>query len=256
MRPDPSIRRRGRRSALLGVLSLLAAAGAAAAGPPYLTDDPEPTDLGHWEIYAFGQGQAAQGALAGETGVDLNYGAAKDLQLTAVIPAAFENPKGVRSDGFRGGTGIFEFAAKYKILHKSDAGFSPDVSLFPRVFITTDTRFGPSHPNLFLPVWVEKDFGPWSVFGGAGPQFNPGRGQENFWQGGAAVIRSFGDDVQIGAEVYAAGPNTKAGGRFETVNLGLQLRLAPHWSLLSSGGPGLYDGKPGADLYLALKADY
>ena len=25
-------------------------AGAAQAGPPFLTDDPEPVDLGHWEV--------------------------------------------------------------------------------------------------------------------------------------------------------------------------------------------------------------
>ena len=31
----------------------LAAAGPAWAGPPFVTDDPEPTDLGHWEIYDF-----------------------------------------------------------------------------------------------------------------------------------------------------------------------------------------------------------
>ncbi|HEV2472203.1 MAG TPA: hypothetical protein VGS41_06025, partial [Chthonomonadales bacterium] len=35
-------------------LTLLAAAPAAAAaspGPPYVTDDPEPVDLHHWEVY-------------------------------------------------------------------------------------------------------------------------------------------------------------------------------------------------------------
>ncbi|HTX51339.1 MAG TPA: hypothetical protein VME40_18335 [Caulobacteraceae bacterium] len=26
---------------------------AAVAGPPYVTDDAEPTDPGHWEIYAY-----------------------------------------------------------------------------------------------------------------------------------------------------------------------------------------------------------
>ena len=34
----------------LVVLSL-AAATPAWAGPPFLTDDPEPTETGHWEIY-------------------------------------------------------------------------------------------------------------------------------------------------------------------------------------------------------------
>ena len=32
----------------------------AVAGPPYLTDDPEPTDYKHFEIYAFTNGTATR----------------------------------------------------------------------------------------------------------------------------------------------------------------------------------------------------
>ena len=28
----------------------------ALAGPPFITDDPEPVDPGHWEVYAFSAG--------------------------------------------------------------------------------------------------------------------------------------------------------------------------------------------------------
>ncbi len=28
----------------------------AMAGPPFITDDPEPVDLGHWEVYGFSAG--------------------------------------------------------------------------------------------------------------------------------------------------------------------------------------------------------
>jgi hypothetical protein len=53
------------------------------AGPPFLTDDPEPTETGNWEIYAplieaEGRGKDFAGAVA----VEVNYGAATDLQLT------------------------------------------------------------------------------------------------------------------------------------------------------------------------------
>ena len=36
------------------------ASTAAVAGPPFLTDDPQPTDTGHWEIYNFVQGAHTQ----------------------------------------------------------------------------------------------------------------------------------------------------------------------------------------------------
>ena len=42
-------------------LVLAGAAGPAFAGPPYLTDDPVPTDTGHWEIYAFTAGEGRRG---------------------------------------------------------------------------------------------------------------------------------------------------------------------------------------------------
>ena len=33
----------------------------ASAGPPFITDDPEPTDYQHWELYVFSQGTHAMG---------------------------------------------------------------------------------------------------------------------------------------------------------------------------------------------------
>src|ERR1700681_4264031 len=64
----------------------------ALAGPPYVSDDPEPTDYKHFEIYTFSNGTATNGDISGATGVDFNYGAAPDLQLTATLPAGFDRP--------------------------------------------------------------------------------------------------------------------------------------------------------------------
>src|SRR5579884_3623903 len=48
----------------LGAAALAGVAAPAMAGPPYLTDDPIPTDLHHWEIYAFSTGEGFGSALA------------------------------------------------------------------------------------------------------------------------------------------------------------------------------------------------
>ena len=61
----------------------------ATAGPPYLTDDPEPTDYPHFEIYTFTNGTATRDGTSGEGGIDFNYGGAPNLQLTATIPAGY-----------------------------------------------------------------------------------------------------------------------------------------------------------------------
>ena len=48
----------------------------ALAGPCYLTDDPEPTDYQHFEIYNFTNGTATRANSSGEAGIDINYGGA------------------------------------------------------------------------------------------------------------------------------------------------------------------------------------
>ena len=56
----------------LAVMALIVAPDRATAGPPFLTDDPEPTETGHWDIYApaldaSGQGRDYDGALGVST---------------------------------------------------------------------------------------------------------------------------------------------------------------------------------------------
>ncbi len=239
------------------MVGLLIGAAPAVAGPPYLTDDPEPTDSGHWEIYNFATAQGGAGGLQGETGLDLNYGGAKDLQLTAVIPLGFENASDSLGEGLRGGPGNIELAVKYKFLHQSDGSWLPAVSLFPRVFVPVVDRFGISRVNLFLPLWAEKDLGVWSLFGGGGYQINPGPDQRDFWQGGLALTRSFGSRLSLGGEVFGQTANTRLGGGYTALNLGATYRLTKHWSLLTSAGPTWEQGgSHGEVVYLSLKADY
>ena len=56
--------------------------------------------------------------------------------------------------------------------------------------------------GLLLPVWAEKDVGPWQVFGGGGYQINTGANQRNFWQGGVAVNRTMTNRLQLGVELF------------------------------------------------------
>lgn len=232
----------------------LAAAAPAVAGPPYVTDDPEPTDQGHWEIYNFVGGAHVPGSTSGEGGFDLNYGAAKDLQLTAVIPFAYDT-----ADKGHFGLGTVELAAKYKFLHQAEGSATPDVAFFPRVFVPTARRdLGSRHTNLLLPLWLGKDFGKWSVFGGAGYEINPGEGNRNFWTGGIAITRQVTDRLNLGAEITHQTADARDGRDFSGVNVGVVYKLTDHWSLLASGGPGIQNAREGGqyDFYLSLKADY
>jgi hypothetical protein len=111
------------------VAALVLLSASALAGPPYVTDDPQPTDEGHFEVYGFTGGTAVRDRVGGQAGIDFNYGGAADLQLTMVLPFAFDAPnRGSSITGF----GDIELAAKYKFLHQKDFGI--DVAVFPRLF--------------------------------------------------------------------------------------------------------------------------
>ena len=231
---------------------LAALATPALAGPPYVTDDAEPTDLGHWENYTFVSAIHTPGDTAGQAGFDLNYGGFKDVQLTAVIPLDYDTPKTV-------GLGDVELAVKYKFLHQSDGTLAPDVAVFPRLFVPVqNSRFGPDRAQLFLPLWAEKDWGKWSLFGGGGYELNPGAGARNFWQSGVALSRQINDRFSLGGEIYHQTAETTDARDFTGVNLGATYKFSDHWTLMGAGGPGVQNAREGGqyDVYVALLATY
>jgi hypothetical protein len=68
------------------LLCMALAATPAWAGPPYLTDDPEPVELGHWEFHLASQWTATRHAAQGTSPhVEVNYGALPQLQLPMIV---------------------------------------------------------------------------------------------------------------------------------------------------------------------------
>jgi hypothetical protein len=217
------------------VLLSLAFGAAAYAGPPFVTDDPQPTDLGHFEIYAFAQGGEARDGVAQTYGIDFNYGALPDLQLTAVLPLEFDVPK---SGPNVAGLGGIELAAKYKFLHQEDSGW--DVALFPRVFLPSGSALvGERHVSFLLPIWAEKDWDKWSTFGGGGCVINRGGASQDYCLMGWALTRHVLTNLTIGAEIVHQGPDTKGGRTFTGAGAGLIYDLSDNIHLLAYAGPGL-----------------
>jgi hypothetical protein len=181
-----------------GVGIALAAVQPAWAGPPYLSDDPEPTDYKHYEIYTFTDGTATRDGVSGSGGVDFNYGGAPNLQLTATVPAGWDIP---RPGQQRLGLGNIELAAKYRFLRQSTFGW--DVAVFPRVFLPSPSpAVADTHASLLLPVWIQKDWGKdWSTFGGGGCVVHENRAQ-NFCLAGWVVTRKILPNLQLGLELF------------------------------------------------------
>jgi hypothetical protein len=231
---------------------LIAAAGPATAGPPYITDDPVPTDTGHWEIYNFVNGSGGHSAVDGEGGVDLNYGAVKDVQLTATLPLAFSHS---RDDGWQGGTGNLELSAKYRFVDDEQSGVS--AAIFPRVILATASHSPGERTNILLPIWPENDFaGGTSLLGGGGFQINPGKGNRNFWQGGIALTHNVNDRWSLGGEITRQGPDTVGATSESDAGVGSIIKLGGIYSLLLSGGPQWADHRTGYHFYGALGLNF
>jgi hypothetical protein len=205
------------------------------AGPPYVSDDPEPTDYKHYEIYAFSNGTMTRDGTNGVAGIDFNYGAAPDLQLTAVLPLGYDTPTGKKTAA---GLGNIEIAAKYRFLHQNEIGW--DVSVFPRLFLSTESHAGgEQHTSFLLPLWVGKDWDKWATFGGGGCVINRGGDSQNFCLVGWAVTRQVLPDLRLGIELYHQTATTRDGVASSGAGAGIQYDLNEHYHLMASFGPGI-----------------
>jgi hypothetical protein len=217
------------------VAGLFCASNPAVAGPPYLTDDPEPTDFQHFEIYAFTNGIKARGDTSGESGIDFNYGGAPNLQLTATIPMAYDFPA-VGASAI--GPGNIELAAKYRFLTQQNFGL--DVAVFPRVFLpSASTNVGTQHASFLLPVWLEKDWGQWSAFGGGGCAINRGGNSQDYCEAGVVVARQVRTDLQVGLELFHQSADTIGGEDTTSIGIGVRYDMNDHLHLLGYVGRGI-----------------
>ena len=130
----------------------------AIAGPPFLTDDPVPVDLGHFETYVFSQWDNSPGTASNVTGpaVEFNWGFLPNLQFHVVAP--FENatvPGMPNAFGF----GDTEIGVKYRFVQES-AG-RPQVGFFPMAEVATgdaSRNLGNGQTWYRLPLWFQKSY--------------------------------------------------------------------------------------------------
>jgi hypothetical protein len=237
MYPDVAFMRAvARRQELVFCVALFCAlATPAGAGPPYLSDDPEPTDYQHYEIYTYSNGTATRDGASGETGIDFNYGGAPNLQLTATLPIAYDFPGEGSSVG---GFGNVELAAKYRFLTQQTVGL--DVAFFPRVILPSASSIvGQQHASFLFPVWMQKDWGDWSAFGGGGCGINRGGESQDFCESGVVVTRKVSSNLQVGLELFHQSPDTRGGLATTSLGTGVIYDLNEHFHLLGYIGRGI-----------------
>jgi hypothetical protein len=237
-------------------LALVVGVDGAWAGPPFRTDDPVPVDYRHWEVYAFSQATRVRDGASGILpGLEVNYGAAPDLQLHLVAPLAFNKPD---DGGTQYGYGDTELGVKYRFVDPGEEDWWPQVAVFPLVEVPSGDSsrgLGSGHADAFLPVWLQKDFGPWTTYGGGGYWINPGPGNKDFWFVGWLLQRRITDKLTLGGEVFHQTADTADGEDSSGFNLGGFYDFTETYHLLFSAGQGI-ENAPGTNefsYYLAFQ---
>jgi hypothetical protein len=229
-----------RRWSLGALAALPLLASPVFAGPPFRTDDPEPVDFQHFEINMLSMGTETAGGWNGTLpGLEVNYGALPNLQLHAIVPQEYAAPTRGRT-GF--GLGDIELGAKYRFIAPGEDDWFPQVGVFPLIEVPVGNQklgFGTGHAQVFLPIWLQKDFDPWTVYGGGGYWIDPGIDNKNYSFFGVALWRKATAKLNVGVEVFH---QTSPADRIEEstgFNMGTTYDFSENWHLLSSVGTGI-----------------
>ncbi len=220
----------------------------ARAGPPFRTDDPEPVDYQHIEMFGYSNGahvgaETSGGALA----VDFNYGAAPNLHLHIGPATAFDATLGGPP---RFGFGDTEMGAKYRFIEEDKDGARPEAAFYPLIELPTGNQqrgLGAGFFRAFLPLWIGKNFGDWFTYGGGGYWLNQNArfGDRNYWYAGWTLQKKVTANLTLGGEIFyqTAGSVALPTNLPSPDNLGFNLGgiydLDEHNHLLFSAGRGL-----------------
>jgi hypothetical protein len=192
-------------------------------------------DLGRLELYLFSAGQRLHRDSSGiGPAVEFNYGILSGTQFHVVIPYAYDQPQNAPSQG---GLGDTEIGIKYRFFHETDT--LPQIGIFPLVEIPTgnaDKGLGTGHTQVYLPVWIQKSWGPWTTYGGYGWWRNPGDDNRNWSYFGWLVQRDLGEHLTLGLEAFRNTAMTINGQTSTGLNLGGQVNLTEKHHILFSAG--------------------
>jgi hypothetical protein len=229
----------------------------AIAGPPYDTDDPEPVDFRHWEFYLSSRPIHDDIGWNGTAPhAEVNYGAVENLQLHIILPFAFNSPSAGKSNY---GFGDVELGFKYRFVKETST--MPQIGIFPLVDLPTGSMnkgLGNGKTQVFLPVWLQKSFGKWTTYGGAGYRINNAEGNKNSVYIGALLQNQVRENLSIGVEIYHITPETTDGVAENRFNIGAVYDVTEnHHILLSAGksisGSTLFQGYIGYQLTFGKK---
>ncbi len=176
-----------------------------------------------------------------------------DVQLHAIVPVAWARPPG--GGGGRLGLGDTELGVKLRFVH--EGARMPQVGTFPLVELPTGDEargLGSGRAQLFLPLWFQKSFGPWTTYGGGGWWMNPGPGNRNWWYVGWQAQRRLSPQATVGAEIFHGTPRQEGRPGETRIGVGLVIDVSELQHVLLSAARAV--GTDAAQAYVAYQLTF
>jgi len=217
------------------LLSALFFLNTAHAGPPFISDNPEPTEYKHVELYFFSALDKTNDAANLQIpAVEADWGFAPNWQLHLVVPGVLNMPQGEPNTY---GLGDIETGFTYRFIQETKD--RPQVAIAPIWEIPSgdkDRGLGNGRGWLKLPVWLQKTWGSWTTYGGSGYVINSAPEARNYSFASLVVQHDLNDKWTLGSEIFTQGASAVDSRAYTMLTVGGYYNFNKHFSLLFSTG--------------------
>ena len=235
------------------VLVLLACCfttGSTQAGPPFLTEDPEPPPPGGWEINVPFILERTPGTTDMDAPLfDFNYGL-PDIQLKLEIPIKIVHED---SNGTAAGAGDALIGVKWRFLNDQRSQFQ--LGTYPQLLLPTGDHahnLGEGRAAFVLPLVAQQSWGKWTLYGNVGYWWQGAHETRDYFYAGAVLEREINERLELGVELFGNSPKERSGRSDVAFNVGGTWKLSKDLNLLFSGGRDIV-GDMHAMAYIGLQ---
>jgi len=222
----------------------------AEAGPPFVTDDPEPPPPGGWEINVPFILERTPGKTEMDAPLfDLNYGL-PNIQLKLEIPIKVVHED---NNGTAAGAGDLLLGVKWRFFNNEKSQLQ--VGMYPQLLLPTgdDSHgLGEGRAAFVLPLVAQKSWDKWTLYGNVGFWWRNAAETRNYVFAGAVLERDFSERLTLGVELFGNSPKERGANSDFAFNLGGTWKLSAHLNLLFAGGRDIV-GDTHAMAYIGLQ---
>jgi len=234
---------------LAGAACLLAI-NSARAGPPFVTDDPEPPPPGGWEINVPFIVERTPGKTEMDAPLfDLNYGL-PNIQLKLEIPVRIVRED---NDGTAAGAGDLLLGVKWRFFNNEKS--QVQLGIYPQLLLPTGDHargLGDGGSAFVFPLLAQKNWEKWTLYGNVGFWWQTGTETRDYVYAGAVLERDINERLTLGVELFGNSPKDRGGRSELAFNVGGSWKLNKHLNLLFAGGRDIV-GDTTAMGYLGLQ---